>query len=472
MKAAKDEARAHGSELDVYAVGVVTCRPTQKEAEEYYHYAMIENGDWSAVDGILGKKNISLATVGEEEFQRQRQHYVHGMGGLLMVGDPDQIAQTLADLSRAGLRGIGFSFVNYLKELPYLLRRGAAAARAHGHPREAQGLGAPARRYHRAMIQDTDTNRRRNLGYFFDATVRRLPDKVAIIDLFGGRERSATYRQLDERMNRVARMLARLGVRPGERVAMLVGNRVEFIEFFFGAMRAGAIPLPLNTRLAADTLEGHHRRRRMRARRSSIRRATARRSRSRWRVPVRHRMLLDEKKDGFLACETEMAKPGARRRAAADRRDAQAFQPYTSGSTGRPKGAIMTHRGMLWYVAYNQRYWPAAESDRGLIALPLFHKNAMRGTVKPMLYAGGSFVLMPGYEPRAYLEALAKYKCTYSRGVAAVFTMFLQHRDLAEHARSLSAQEHDHRLGGGDAGAAGRWSSARCRTSRSRRATG
>ena len=110
--------------------------------------------------------------------------------------------------------------------------------------------------------------------------------------------------------------------------------------------------------------------------------------------------------------------------------DAQAFQPYTSGSTGRPKGAIMTHHGMLWYVAYNQRYWPSAESSRGLVALPLFHKNALRGTVKPMLYAGGSFVLMPGYEPRAYLEALAKYKCTYSRGVAAVFTMFLQYRDL------------------------------------------
>jgi acyl-CoA synthetase (AMP-forming)/AMP-acid ligase II len=49
-----------------------------------------------------------------------------------------------------------------------------------------------------------------------------------------------------------------------------------------------------------------------------------------------------------------------------------------------------------------------------------------------MLYAGGSFVLMPGYEPRAYLEALAKYRCTYSRGVAAVFTMFLQHRDYLD----------------------------------------
>src|SRR5262249_58545681 len=39
-----------------------------------------------------------------------------------------------------------------------------------------------------------------------------------------------------------------------ERIAMLIGNRTEFIEFFFGAMRMGAIPLPLNTRLAADTL--------------------------------------------------------------------------------------------------------------------------------------------------------------------------------------------------------------------------
>ena len=59
VKAAKDEAAAQGKELDVYAVGVVTCRPTQKEAKEYYHYATIENADWSAVDGILGKKNIS-----------------------------------------------------------------------------------------------------------------------------------------------------------------------------------------------------------------------------------------------------------------------------------------------------------------------------------------------------------------------------------------------------------------------------
>jgi acyl-CoA synthetase (AMP-forming)/AMP-acid ligase II len=97
-------------------------------------------------------------------------------------------------------------------------------------------------------------NRRRNLGYFFDEAVRRVPDKVCIIDLFGGTERSITYRKLDERMNRVAATLSRLGVKSGERVGMVVGNRIEFLEFFFGSMRMGAIPVPINTHLNADTL--------------------------------------------------------------------------------------------------------------------------------------------------------------------------------------------------------------------------
>src|SRR3989475_634791 len=184
-------------------------------------------------------------------------------------------------------------------------------------------------------------NRRRNLGFFFDQSVARVPNKVAIID-------PSTHRD-----------------------ALAIARR----------------------------------------------------------LPLRQRLILDQRQEGFLSFEDEMAKPAVLVDPPALADDAQAFQPYTSGSTGRPKGAIMTHHGMLWYVAYNQRYWPSAESDRGLVALPLFHKNALRGTVKPMLYAGGSFVLMPAYEPRAYLEALAKYKCTFSRGVAAVFTMFLQHRD-------------------------------------------
>jgi dimethylsulfone monooxygenase len=114
----KAEAAKYGREIDVYTVGVVTCRPTRDEAEEYYRHCTIDNADWSAVDLILAKKSISPETVGEAMFNRQRINYANGMGGVPIVGDPDGIAAQLADLSRAGLRGLGVSFVNYLDELP------------------------------------------------------------------------------------------------------------------------------------------------------------------------------------------------------------------------------------------------------------------------------------------------------------------------------------------------------------------
>ena len=276
------------------------------------------------------------------------------------------------------------------------------------------------------------SNRAENLGYFFEDAVRRFPDKVAVIDLWGGQERLATYAGLDEAADRVAGLLAGLGVGVGERVGMLVGNRLEFLEIFLGAMRAGAIPVPINTRLARDTLRfiledaectavfvepvAHP---------DAMAIAGA--------APVATRIVLDgAAPEGWLAYSAARDAAPRLREPPALPRDSQAFQPYTSGSTGLPKGAMMTHAGMLWYVGYNQRHWPTKPEDRGLIALPLFHKNAMRGTVKPVLAAGGSFVLMPGYEPRGYLEALARYRCTFSRGVAAVFTMFLQQREVLE----------------------------------------
>lgn len=118
----KAQARELGREMDVYTVGVITCRPTRKEAQDYYRHCVIDNADWNAVDGILRKKNISIETVGESEFWRHRRHYANGMGGYPLVGDPDQIAGELADLSNAGLRGIAVSFVNYLDELPYFVQ--------------------------------------------------------------------------------------------------------------------------------------------------------------------------------------------------------------------------------------------------------------------------------------------------------------------------------------------------------------
>jgi FMNH2-dependent dimethyl sulfone monooxygenase len=119
VAAVQERARQGGREIGCYTVGVITCRPTRKEAQDYYHYSIVEHADWSAVDGILALKNISPQTVPMEEFVRKRSQYAQGMGGLPIVGDPDFVAQQLADLSKAGLTGVGVSLVNYAQELPF-----------------------------------------------------------------------------------------------------------------------------------------------------------------------------------------------------------------------------------------------------------------------------------------------------------------------------------------------------------------
>ena len=112
-------AKESGRDIGCYTVGVVTCRATQKEAEDYYHYSIVEHADWSAVDGILALKNISPQTVPMQEYVLKRNQYAQGMGGLPIVGDPDFVAKQMADLSHAGLTGIGVSLVNYAQELPF-----------------------------------------------------------------------------------------------------------------------------------------------------------------------------------------------------------------------------------------------------------------------------------------------------------------------------------------------------------------
>jgi alkanesulfonate monooxygenase SsuD/methylene tetrahydromethanopterin reductase-like flavin-dependent oxidoreductase (luciferase family) len=116
---AKGQAKEQGTELGVYTVGVITCKPTKKEAEDYYHYSIVEHADWSAVDAILALKNITAQNTPPDKFQQMRTGYAQGMGGLPIVGDPDHIASQLIDLSKAGLTGVAVSLVNYVDELPF-----------------------------------------------------------------------------------------------------------------------------------------------------------------------------------------------------------------------------------------------------------------------------------------------------------------------------------------------------------------
>ena len=94
-----------------------------------------------------------------------------------------------------------------------------------------------------------------NLGYFNQTAAITYPDKTALIDLSRKPDRLVTHGELNRRMDAVAVMLNELGMAAGDRLLLAMGNRFEFIEIFFGAMRAGIIPIPLNIKLGAETIE-------------------------------------------------------------------------------------------------------------------------------------------------------------------------------------------------------------------------
>ena len=109
-----------GREIGCYTVGVVTCRPTKKEAEEYFHHCIVEHADWSAVDGILALKNISPQTVPMQEYLAQAQPIRPGHGRPADRRRSRSRRQRSSPISaKAGLTGIAISLVNYLDELPY-----------------------------------------------------------------------------------------------------------------------------------------------------------------------------------------------------------------------------------------------------------------------------------------------------------------------------------------------------------------
>ena len=199
-----------------------------------------------------------------------------------------------------------------------------------------------------------------SLGYLFDGALERAPEAAAILE----RDESISYARLDARCNRVANGLASLGVRAGDRVALMFTNDARFVECFFGAIRLGAVALPLNTRMSDEPLEYVLRDADapvVIANQSQADRALGMAGRVAGLRPV----LLDESGTAQVFSEASAALP---RRAVES--DEICMQPYTSGSTGKPKGVQLTHRGQIWNTDVVRRAIEANSTERALVAVP------------------------------------------------------------------------------------------------------
>ncbi len=257
-----------------------------------------------------------------------------------------------------------------------------------------------------------------NLG----AIVRpELPDREALIDLRDpAAPRAWTAAELDAGMNAVARGMLKQGYVRGDRVAILSDNRAEFLLAYAGLMRAGLVPVPINHRLARDTI-------RFILEDAAVRAVIADGVRGELVPEGYDHWRLD---DGGGRPFAELLDPGPFA-AVRPGPDELAKILYTSGSTGRPKGVPLSHRGQLWALGHYLTPGPEGLAERTPIVAPTYHKNGLFFSMVA-LANGFAIISLPRFEARTYLEAVARYRCTLLSGIPTMFALMARERALLE----------------------------------------
>ena len=265
---------------------------------------------------------------------------------------------------------------------------------------------------------------------------RLSPEKTALVEVATGRR--FTYAELDGRAKASARALTEgLGLKKGDRLALLAGNRVEFLDVFFACGKTGVVLVPLNTRQTAGELQGILEDAEPKAlvydrALEETAEELLRRVRGCEGVPLdapaapgRGRSLTF--KEIFLGL------PAAPAGAAAESPGPEDLYCllYTSGTTGRPKGVMVPHRMVAWNAVNTVVSWQLREDDVSPIYTPLYHAGGLGAFLTPIFAVGGTIVLFAGFDPAEILATIAKERCTVVLGVPTIFRMLQEHPAFA-----------------------------------------
>ncbi|MCP9981643.1 LLM class flavin-dependent oxidoreductase [Actinomadura madurae] len=132
VKAIRAEAASHRRTVGVFTLGHVVCRPTRTEAEDFLRYYADEHADWPAVDEVMRLQGLHAQSFTPEMLQIYRDRFAAGHGSCPLIGDPDDVAEGIAEFARAGFDGIALSFLNYAEELGYFAAEVMPRLRARG----------------------------------------------------------------------------------------------------------------------------------------------------------------------------------------------------------------------------------------------------------------------------------------------------------------------------------------------------
>jgi long-chain acyl-CoA synthetase len=233
-----------------------------------------------------------------------------------------------------------------------------------------------------------------NFARRLEATSRRTPDKPALV-WDGG---ALTFGELDRRAGALAETLAARGVKPGDRIALTIGNHWTFAVALLAGWKLGAGVAPLDVLLKPEE-------------RADI------------VADLSPAVLIDETRE--LARRSAPPDPSG---AAAD----AALILYTSGSTGRPKGALLSHGALeLAIESWAGPVMALTPEDVVLATLPLAHSFGLNGALLAPLLVGATVALVERFAPDRVIEVIRRHRVTVFPGVATMFRRLLDAPELA-----------------------------------------
>ncbi len=264
------------------------------------------------------------------------------------------------------------------------------------------------------------------IGDLLERRAHLSPDRIGYIDETGER---LTFRQLDDRSNRIANAFVAEGIKAGDRVALLLMNCSEFVELFFALGKIGCVVVPLNWRLVADELE-------FILKDSG---ATKLVFSDEFGETVTDLHSRGDKTDinEWMQVTDENSLPFAidyrefRDRGPATPPDSSVslddvlYIMYTSGTTGLPKGVVHTHRSSFAGTLTIAATTYFREDDVFLSPLPMFHVGALT-PLTLSIYSGITAVVMRNFDPVSAWELIDREKVTVGLLVPAMMNFMLQ----------------------------------------------
>src|SRR3954454_24113808 len=233
-------------------------------------------------------------------------------------------------------------------------------------------------------------------------------------------DRDTSYRALDAASARLAGLLRARGVRPGDRVGIMLPNVPEFAVAYYGVLRAGGVVVPMNVMLKPREAAFY-------LRDSGAAMVFA------WHACAETAEAAGREvgADSYFVTPGEFerllrtAEPGGE--PVARNSDDTAVILYTSGTTGTPKGAELTHANLLRNVEASVRLFGLGEDTVTLGALPFFHAFGQTCALNGTIAVGGCLTLLPRFDAGKALEIIERDDVTVFEGVPTMYASMLHH---------------------------------------------